>query len=240
MKSFTVRTLVSITAAFFFSGLLLSNAQATGSSDNIDTTSYFDGLYAGLEAGGIWTITDTHIQHYPSAVSETYDGYDTSFVPAVDVGYSKSFGHYYLGLQLEFDLLSTQTNEYDQGQKLVHTYDREVTVQQMAALDLQPGYLITPQWLVYGDVGAAYMWQRYTQIRDGNQNESTDDNQVYLLQPKFGVGTAFALNSHLSFNMIISYIVDANAQTFVATGTQENYTENVSELRYMGGVNLRF
>lgn len=236
----TKRTQSIVTVAL----LSLSLTGMATSSNSQSSSQAFDGFYVGVQLGNVVTNMNLTNEYTPGQFLGQ-SASNINFIPTLDMGYGKVFGKYYLGLQVEVDLLAAEASETDLGHNPSSTqYKRQVSLQQQFSLDLQPGYLINDHWLVYTDVGVAYMKQQYQQwIKEGTDaswsDEAIDDNTAYLYQPKFGIGTAYAISPNVSVNTNISYIGDSSEQTHAGKIT-EVFTIKGYEMRYMAGINYRF
>jgi opacity protein-like surface antigen len=127
------------------------------------------GFYVGIHGGGGWG----HKDFQPSAFEEgdppflfSPNASPKGGVFGFQFGYNWQWGPVVGGLELDYsgaDIKETSTfSNFVDEDLATHTFTREVKIDSLASVRGRLGYLIVPNWLLYGTAGIGWAHQRLT------------------------------------------------------------------------------
>ncbi|MFN7096267.1 MAG: outer membrane protein [Gammaproteobacteria bacterium] len=204
--------------------LFATAAVGMACTNAIASSSPYNGFYLGPEGGASLayfsessdsTLTvnerfnvnfslDAPVDSHASNLSGFFGGH---------VGVGHVFKRFYLGLEANGDLGSVNTTNYapptNQTGDLTTSIKDDASIKNNYGVTLRPGFLITPSFLVYAQVGAENA-QIYTNTTTTYENVPTQSGAVYSIQSKtndtelgyrVGLGIEEHASKHLSVRL---------------------------------------
>ncbi|MFN3517227.1 MAG: outer membrane protein [Novosphingobium sp.] len=194
----------------------------------------WDGIYAGVNAGGSW-ITGDMTGYTPY---NGYDGFpvtdanDGSFAGGVQIGYNKQIGSLGLGAEasLNFTGLKKQTTSSTPGTLFWRNSDFNATVGPRVTI-------ATPSFAIYGKGGLAVGKFEVGHNQNGTLISSKETAYGYML----GAGVDVALGPKLSLGVQYEYqdygrgnihVPSANSDIFIAPNATIHNVKAVANYRF--------
>lgn len=212
---------------------------------------YFDGIYFGGELGGNVFNANNNLSVTPifdgpliifltldtfGESSLTYSFTDNNVIGALYAGYGHTWNHWYLGAEIFGNFSKYRSKNFAlsniAGEQITplggivtennNSFTTELKVSPIQfGIDLRPGFLISPQLLVYGKVGVAHSQVTLTNNMGtngsfiitvpvaasfpiANENFITQKKDVAAL--RLGFGSEYSIDSHWSLRMNYTYV----------------------------------
>lgn len=196
------RTSIAALAAILAATTAIPFAAQAQINSQAGNNSQWEGFYAGLNAGGLWSSTSASIVE--NNTGGGFNGTSSGFVGGAQAGYNYQIDALVIGLEADYDALQlnqseTQTGAYNSSPANTFALKQSVRTDWLATIRPRAGVVID-KLLVFGTAGAAITKFKYDAEFTDTFSPALDRQSLSETRVGWtvGGGAEYALERHWS------------------------------------------